>query len=183
MAFYGLKKPYIAKYNANTGTYSDGFKCGKAINITITPNYAESKLYGDDETAEYEKVFSNANVNFGTTTLPIRAAEVMFGHEVDEENNKRIVYKAGDASNDVGFGFVVSQTINGVRSFIAKVVINAKFAKGAEEYTTKGENIEFKTPSVEGVAVTNANSEWMFEETYDTPEAAEARIKEYLNIE
>ena len=60
MAYFGLRYPVIAKYDRSSGTYSDGFVCGKAVSLEVTPNYSEGSLYGDDEQAEYEKAFTNA---------------------------------------------------------------------------------------------------------------------------
>ena len=64
MAYFGLRYPIIAKYDRSTGIYSNGFVCGKAVSLEITPNYSEGSLYGDDEQAEYEKeIISNREKN------------------------------------------------------------------------------------------------------------------------
>ena len=48
--------------------------------------------------------------------------------------------------------------------------------------TTKGENLEFKTPSVSGKAMAIANGDWKIKETFATEEEAVGFIKEYLGI-
>ena len=39
MANYGLSMPWIAKLDVESGTYSGGFKCGEAVNTTVTPTH------------------------------------------------------------------------------------------------------------------------------------------------
>ncbi|MBQ2257333.1 MAG: hypothetical protein II247_01490, partial [Lachnospiraceae bacterium] len=56
------------------------------------------------------------------------------------------------------------------------------FAEAEESYTTKGENLEFKTPSVSGKAMAIANGDWKIKETFATEEEAVSFIKQYLNI-
>ena len=42
MAYVGLSRPYVAKLvNEGTKQYSNCFKCGKAISLSVTPNYNE----------------------------------------------------------------------------------------------------------------------------------------------
>ena len=84
MAFTGLAKITVAKLDESKGTpaYTEGFRCGKAIELTIDRKYAEGSLDGDNVQAEYDKEFRYADVNMNTTTLPIKAHSVMFGHSV-----------------------------------------------------------------------------------------------------
>ena len=179
MANYGLKKPYIAQLNKATGAYSNGMKCGKAVNLSVTPNYSEASLYGDDEQAEYEKSFNNASVTLGVTTLPINAATVLFGHTV---SGQQITYKTTDESNYVGLGTIVSEIEAGVKTYKALILPCVKFSEAANEYSTKGDTIEFKTPSIEGSASGNNSSEWKVEKIFESASAAETYIQEYLGI-
>lgn len=181
MAFYGLRKPFVASYDKDSDSYSNGFQCGKAIGVSVTPNYVEGSLYADDEQDEYEKAFQNANVTLNTNTLPVQAANTMYGHEIDEEKGE-IIYKTTDESNYVGVGFVVAQTVSGKKSFVATIITCVKFTEAAEEFSTKGESITYVTPSQEGLAIADANSKWKVKETFDTADEAIAFIKNYLNI-
>lgn len=182
MAFIGLRKPYVAKYDKATGTYSLGFKYSNAVSYNVNPNYAEASLYGDDMQVEYDKQFINAAISLGTTSTPIQAAEVLFGHEVDEANN-RVIYKATDESNYVGVGVVVPEKVDGASKFIAMIVLCAKFADSAESFTTKGDQLQFTTPTIEGQAVAaDDDGNWKETQTFDTATEAEAYIKNFLNI-
>ena len=182
MAYVGLRKPYVAKYDRATKTYSDGFKYSHAVSFNINPNYAEASLYGDDMQVEYEKAFTNAGITLGTTSTPIDAAEVMFGHTVDRTLNK-VIFKATDESNYVGLGIIAPEKVDGANKFVAFIILSAKFADSAESFTTKGDQLQFNTPSIEGAAVAaNDDGEWKITEVFDTEAEAETFVKEYLNI-
>ncbi len=181
MAYFGLRKPYIAKYNKNTNTYSDGFKCAKAVKFDCTPSYVSGSISGDDEIAEQETAFKEAAVTLGTTDLPIQAADVCFGHTVDLETNK-VIKKTTDESNNCGVGVVVPQVINGVRSYVAFIVTCVKFQESAESFTTKGDSITFSNPSISGTAIADANSQWEIKQVFGDPAEAESFVKTTLNI-
>ena len=171
MAYYGLSHPIIAKLDAATGTYKNGFQCGKAVETTVTANYNEASLYGDNELAEYAKVFKDADITAGVTTLPLQALEIMFGHKVDVDK-KSVEFGTGDIANDVGYGFYASESINGITSYIACFLPKVKFTEAEESYTTRGDSIEFKTPSVSGKAAPDVNGNWKYKQTFETEEEA-----------
>lgn len=180
MAYIGVAKPHIAKLvNEKTKKYENGFKCGKAMNVNIAPNYNEGKLYADNQLAENVKEFKDGTMTLGTDRLPKEAESVCFGHDVKEDG---VVYKTGDSANYVGVGFCVDEMLDGVKKFVAIVVYKVKFSENAEDYTTKGENIEFKTPSISGTISGLSSTEWKERKVFETEEEAEAWVKEVLCI-
>lgn len=181
MAYIGLRNPFVAKFNRATNTYSDGFKYSHAVSLNITPNYSEASLYGDDIQVEYAKSFNNASVSLGTTSTPIEAAEIMFGHTVDRANNQ-VVYKATDEPNYVGVGVTALEQVDGVVKYSAAIILSVKFTDSSTAYTTKGESLQFSTPTVEGVAIATDDERWMVTKVFDTAEEATAFVKEFLNI-
>lgn len=172
MAYVGLRKPIIAKLNTN-GTYDNPFAFGKAIGLQVTPNYAEGSLYADDGQAEYDKEFSYAEVTLNTSTIPIIAHDKMFGHKVTEKNVK---FNGDDQNNDVGVGWISVEKVNGVRSFIGNFLNKVKFSEPSEDYATRGESIEYKTPSITGRASTVDGGDWKETETF----ATEAEAKNWI---
>jgi len=180
MANVGLRKPYIAKYNRATKTYSDGFKYSHAVSMGITPNYAEASLYGDDSQVEYEKGFINAAVTLGTTSTPLQAADTMFGHTIE---GKKVIYKTTDEPNYVGVGITGVEKVDGKSQYVAMIILCAKFSDSAENYQTKGDQIQFNTPSIEGAAIAaDDKGNWKTTEVFDTAEEADAFVRQFLNI-
>ena len=181
MAYFGLRYPLIAKYNRTTGVYSNGFVCGKAVSLEVTPNYSEGSLYGDDEQAEYEKAFTNANVTLGTTTLPVEAADTVFGHTVDQSTNT-VTKKTTDEANYVGVGVVIDEVVDGVKKYFAYIITCAQFSESAESFTTKGDSITFSNPSIAGLAIGDKQSVWQIKQPFDDAASALAYIKTTFNM-
>lgn len=164
MANFGLSRPTIAKLNVETGTYSDAFKCGHAINTSITPNYNSASLYGDNTQQEQVDEFSNAKVELGIDTLPIKAAEMLFGHRITEDGDE--INSTEDFGSYVGYGFITVERQKGKNKYRACLLTKVTFTEGAESYQTKGNNIQFGTPSLSGVATGNDDNIWRIKSPY-----------------
>lgn len=171
MAYIGLAKPVISRLaNEEEVKYTDTFICGRAIGVEITPQYAEGSLYADNIQAEYDKEFKFADLSLNTSTMPIQAHELMFGHLVGTEDKSAnsVTFRAEDESGFVGIGFYVNEKVDGQRKYTAMWLYKAKFTEGAESYSSKGENIEYQTPSVSGQAMALPDGRWKEVRTFDT---------------
>lgn len=166
MAYIGLRKPVVAP-RENAGSYGEPFAFGKLIGLQVTPSFAEGSLYADDMQAEYDKEFSYAEVTLNTSTIPILAYRTMFGHAVDAEK-QTVQFNANDENGYVGVGWVSIEKIDGVRVYTGNFLYKAKFSEPNEDYATKGENIEYKTPSISGRALAEDNGEWKETQCFDT---------------
>lgn len=173
MAFVGLRKPFIAPLTDGK-TYEKPFFCGKAIGITITPSYAEGGLYGDDAQAEYDKEFRYADVSLNTTTLPKEAHEKMFGHKTEETDI--VVHNVDDEAGYVGMAWISLEKVDGKTSYVANFLPKVKFAEPAGDYATKGENIEYKTPTITGRALANDEGVWKKTKTCTSESEAVTQI-------
>ena len=181
MANFGLSRPIIAKLNTETGKYSDAVKCGKAINTTVTPNYNTASLYADDAQQEQVEEFKNASVELGTDSVPVNVANVLFGHNVTEEEETD---NSEDAGSYVGYGFITAEMQSGKKKYRACLSTKVKFSEGAESYQTKGDSIQFQTPTLSGTAFADGNGVWRYKSGYvDTVDAAEKWIMKKLGID
>ncbi len=193
MAYIGLVKPTIARLSGEdmgrvdvtvAPKYIDGFTCGKAIGLDISPQYAEGSLYADDGKAEYDKEFKYADITLNTSTLPRKAHEIMFGHKVDTKENGtvNVKFRTVDEPNYVGFGIYVKEKVEGVRKYVAMWIYKAKFAEGQESFKTKGDNIEYQTPSVAGQAIGLTDNLWKELMIFDTEREAQDWIDKMAGI-
>lgn len=178
MAYMGLRKPIFAKLKSD-GSYDTPITCGKAVGLTVTPNYAEASLYADDGQAEYDKEFTYADVTLNTSTLPTAIHSTLFGHTVDENNIK---FNTDDESNYVACAWVSVEKVDGVRKFIANILFKVKFSDPSEDYSTKGESIEYKTPSISGRASALDDGAWKEVEECTTAAAALTWINTQLGV-
>ena len=170
MAYLGLRKIKIAKLNGST--YDKPVSLGKAIGLNVNPSYAEGSVYGDDELAEYDKEFRYADVTLDTSTIPIEADEQMFGHTVNKEKNE-IVYGSEDEAAYVGVAWLTAEKVDGVKKYCANFLPKVKFSEPSDEFATKGENIEYKTPSISGRAMAN-EKKWKRVKKFNTEAEAQA---------
>lgn len=181
MANFGLSKPWIASLNVETDTYTDAFKCGKAVNTTVTPNVNEGQLFADNQQTENVTEFKNAAVALGVDTLPKKAPKVMFGHKVDEDGTE--TSNSEDAGSYVGYGFITTEVKDGVKSYRACLLTKVKFIEGEESYTTKGDSITFSTPNLSGIALANNSGDWRIKSpSFPTEAEADAWIQEKLGV-
>lgn len=181
MANFGLSKPWIAKYNPETDQYTNGFKCGKAINTSVTPNYNETPLYADNQQTENVTEFKNANVSLGVDRMPVQAAEIVFGHSVSSEGVE--TSKTGDSANYVGYGFITAEMLDGIKRYRACVLRKVKFKEGEESYETKGDSIVFKTPTLSGTAMGTSKTDWRKKSPYfDTEDEADNWLQVQLDV-
>lgn len=177
---FGLSRPVIARRTGKK-TYADGFVCGEAMTTSVNPQYAESTVYGDNRAVSNKKKFKNAAVAMGTTRLPLPACSTMFGHKVDAETGA-VTYNAGDEANYVGYGFISKEDVDGVTKYIGCVLYKVMFSEGENSYETEGENINFKTPSVSGMAMPEDDGDWKDVMPFDTEDEAYEWIKGVLGL-
>lgn len=175
MAYIGLRNPIIGKRTA-ANTYSDALALGKAVSMEITPNFAEASLYADDGQAEYVKEFSNADVTLGTSTIPAKLFNVMFGHTVGDTDST-ITYNKDDQNGYVGLGVIAPSIVDDARGFDALFLPKVKFADPADSFETKGESVTFKTPSISGKASADDDGNWKYVKTF----ASEAEAVKWIN--
>lgn len=181
MANFGLSHPIMAKLNVATGAYSDVFKCGKAINTSVTPNHNEVATYADNGLDESVKEFKNATVELGVNMVPKKAAEILFGHKVEEDGTE--TSNANDSGSYVGYGFIVAEMNSGVKKYRACLLTKVKFQEGAESYQTKGDSIAFTTPTLSGEAFGNNANDWRIKSpSFDTEKECDEWILEQMGL-
>lgn len=83
----------------------------------------------------------------------------MFGHTVDTAK-KNVKFNVDDQANYVGMAWVSVEKVDGVRNFIGNFLKKAKFTEPSESYSTKGDSIEYKTPSISGRALGLDDGSW-----------------------
>ena len=106
-----------------------------------------------------------------TSTIPITAHEKMFGHKVNEEKNS-VTFNKDDQANYVGLGWISVEKVNGKRSFIGNILYKTKFSEPSEDYATKADAIEYKTPSITGRALPASNGDSKDTQSFDSVQEA-----------
>mgnify|MGYP000059584482 FL=1 len=176
MANIGLKNYMYGVLDESGATpkWGEGKTFGKAIDCKVSADNNSAELYADDGLAESDYSFKKATVTIGVDDDDTAFAEVL-GHSKSSEGGE-IIYKDTDVAPYVGFGRIITKVKGGVYKYKVEFLCKVKFKEPSTEETTKGESIEFKTPSIEGTAMLLADGTWRKAKTCDTYEAAQTYL-------
>ena len=173
MAIIGLKYPVVGKYSESGGTVShtDGMVLAKAIQASMSINLFSATLYADDGLSESDKGFQDGTIDLNIDDLSQDAAKFIFGATeaaggvTGDDTTKMLVYKGDDDVPDVGVGFYAPRKKSGVRSYRAIFFTRVKFGYPNETLDTKGEQITYGTPTIQGAIQLDATGVWKREIT------------------
>ena len=172
MAKIGLNnfKYSILTEEDGTASYAGVKTLGKAIDCKVSIEKYEAELYADDTLAESDNSFKK-----GTVTLTIDEDDdtvfaELLGHTVGEDGE--MVRKDTDIAPHVGLGRILTKVVGGAYKYKVEFLPKVKFSEPEQEEATKGDSIEFKTPSVEGTVMKLSDGTWSKAKTFDTKEEA-----------
>lgn len=151
MATIGLDKLYYAKITEDVDgneTYATPIQLAKAMTAELSVELAEATLYADDGAAEVVKEFQSGTLSLGIDDIGSAAASDLTGATID--GNKVLVSAAEDGGSPVAIGFRAKKANGKYRYFW---LYRVKFGIPATSLTTKGESIEFSTPTIEGTVM------------------------------
>lgn len=185
MAKIGLKYVVAAKLNVEGGTYSEGRVLGKAITADITINSTDDVLRADDEVAERVKEFQSGTEALGIDDLTLENHAWLLGHAVTASSGSTpatMVCKSDDVAPYVGNGFYAPRLKNGVKTWRAIWLCKVLFAEPQDTMNTKGENITFGTPTLNGSIDQLSDGTWKEEAEFSSEAAAKAWCDEKAGI-
>lgn len=151
MATIGLDKLFYAKITEDEDgdeTYATPVPLAKAMIAELSVELAEATLYADDGAAEIVKEFQSGTLALGVADIGSAVAEDLTGAKID--SNKVLVSASEDGGDPVAVGFRAKKANGKYRYFW---LYRVKFGIPATNLTTKGESIEFSTPTIEGTVL------------------------------
>ena len=154
MATIGLDKLFYSKITEDENgeeTYATPVPLAKAMTAELSIELAEATLYADDGASEIVKEFQSGTLTLGIDDIGTAVAEDLTGAKID--SNKVLISAGEDGGCPVAVGFRAKKSNGKYRYFW---LYRVKFGIPATNLTTKGESIEFSTPSIEGT-VTRRN--------------------------
>ena len=169
MAKIGLNSFRYAKLLNPTASgsplYDQPKSPGKAVSCSVEIENYDAELYADDVLVESDKSFKK-----GTATMTIDDEDVatmadLLGHTMA---GGKIIRNAYDAAPFVGFGRIVVKLVNNVRKYKVEFLNKVKFSEPNAENQTKGEDIEFGLPEIEGTVTALLNGDWSSAKEFDT---------------
>ncbi|WP_139905615.1 major tail protein [Clostridium thermarum] len=190
MAVIGLKYPVYAPLTENengTFEYGTGKVAAKAIKVDMSLDISESKLYADDNEDESVKEFRGGKMTFTANDLETEVKKDWLANTtetvtVGNESVEVLVSKDTDTPGYFGFGFIVSKIVKNVRKYRAVIYTKVKFSEPNESTETKGQQVNFQTPTIEGSLSRRMDGQWKREVTVDSLALAKAWLAKELNL-
>ncbi|MGF7186644.1 phi13 family phage major tail protein [Desulfitispora alkaliphila] len=168
MAQIGLRELHFATLEEDTKenlTYGEIEKLAGAINATINPTVNTQELYADDQLWESVSALGKIDVEIETAELPLTLRAKLTGSKLE---NGVLIEKASDSPPHIALGFK-SQKSGGKYRYIW--LLKGVAEPMAEDYSTKRDNVEHKTPQLRFVFMPRAHDgEWKHTADEGTPE-------------
>lgn len=184
--WYGI----LTEGDNGSATYGGAKSFGKAISCKVDISNNDAKLYADDTLAESDTSFNNGTVTLGVDEDADETFAEILGHTLTKPSGSsgsttgggEVVRTASDSAPYVGLGRVITKMVNGAYKYKAEFLAKVKFSEPSNEENTKGENVEFATPEIEGIISSLADEKgtWSKSQTFATKAEAVAYIKKLL---
>lgn len=176
MATIGLRDIYYAKLLTDpvggTATYEAPKRLAGAISANINPNSSSATLFADDGPADTAATLGEISLELNVSDIPLETQAELLGHTVDAGVLKK---KGGDVPPWVAVGF---RTLKSNGSYRYYWLNKGKFATPEEDLKTKGDSIEFTTPTISGSFVKrDSDDEWQRQADADDSASATAITK------
>lgn len=185
MPQFDLRGMKVAKYQNNDGNVSYGtpVALGDAMNVNIDLRFAEGRLYAESTLAEYVREPTGGTISVGAKYVKKDAEVLMYGCTAETENDE-VTYTGKDNANYVGYGAYAPDKIDGVTKFTAFFIHKALFGPPSYSIQTKGENIQFSTPTTTGEFLTedSAKKKLLSRATFATDTEAIAWIDAKMGV-
>ena len=182
MASIGLRNYRYAPLNADEKTYKSPATLAGAIESSVSLNIAEAKLNADDVVKEKVSEFIDGTITLGIDDDDDTKFSVLLGEKTedyktgsgDTEKTTK-VYKSNvdDVPVYFGFGQIVPKLVNHQKVYKVEFFPKVQFKPYVTDKKTKGDSLEFTTPSVEGSIFTNKDGDWRKRATFDTESEAQ----------
>lgn len=160
MAFIGMQYPVAVKIASETegssityDTTGGGMVVGKAISGSISWDRPDNPLYADDTIAEDDNGITGGTLEFGADDLSDDARVMLLGLikvTAASTSDPDTYDTTDDASPYVGFGYIRVRRKNGATTYQALWYHKVQFSEQTEETNTKGESIDWGTPTLSG---------------------------------
>lgn len=155
----GLRDLYVAVLtddSATGTTYETPVKLAPAVQASISPQVETATDYGDDGPVETASSLSGIEVEIETTQFTVEQQALVLGHKYE---GGLLVRNSGDVAPYVALGFR-SEKADG--SYLYVWLYKGKFQPAEMQHQTKGENVEFQHPTIQGTFVKREfDDNWM----------------------
>lgn len=158
MAFVGMQHVVAAKITAKPDnampTYSAGMVIGKAIQADLSITRNSNPLRADDVVAEDDNSITAMSVSIGMDdfTEEAQAYLGLLKEVAGTGTDDKTYYETSGSADSAGLGYMRVRRRGGITTYQGVWVLDVLFGIESETSQTKGESIEWQTPTVTGQA-------------------------------
>lgn len=195
MPQFDLKGIKIAEYKLganNAVTYENAQTIGDAMGVNMELRFAEARLYAEGRLAEYLREVTGGTLSIAEKYIPDPAKKVLFG---SREKTRSITPQGGtpkeitglvtgsdDSPKYVGVAGYAPDMVDTEKKYYCFHFRKAKFGLPSMSFQTKGESIQFATPTATGELMSDdsASHDIIEDATVDTEAEAVAWVNAVL---
>ena len=195
MAIIGIRHLVVAPITAETEgsaiTYGTGAVMAEPIRANVTITRSDNPPYAGDREVENENGITGISTEVEADDLTDDIRVMVLGDQEittgTGQNTSTDYRQTDDPAPYVGYGYIRVKKRRGVRYYCAVWNHKAQFSENSESTTTKGQNVEWQTPTVvargQGVYLDNSGKiAWRDRHTFTAESAAIAWLNGKANI-
>ncbi|MBP1040366.1 phage tail protein [Vagococcus sp. BWB3-3] len=152
MAKIGVQQLFAWEIDKETAdalpTYGEPFRIAKAIEVSMNPQNTDGSLYGDDALDEFESFTTGYDISLHTNDLLPGIEAKLLGRKVDKHGGVTTSTEDEAPLFAIAFRIPLSKGVGG--GFQYRILYKTRFTPFGETFTTKGESINFQTPTITG---------------------------------
>lgn len=184
---YPVWAPLVSHTDGSIPTYGNGSVIQEARNATITREYANNPLYGDDRIVDDDNGLTGLTMSFESTGLSDADRKLLLGEETSGVTGLTGQFVSDNETPWGGFGFIRKMRDNGVRKFEAWVTLKIKFQEESMATQTKEGQISWGTPTLNGRAAglyvdSSDKLRFQLHETFSSIADAKAYLNTMLHV-
>lgn len=150
MATIGLRDLHYAILKTDTAegtTYETPVKLSGAIAANVNPNTSSATLFADDGPYDSSATLGEISLELNVADIPAQHSATLLGHTY---KNGVLIKKASDQPPYVAIGY---RSLKSNGAYRYTWLYKGKFTDGEQNNQTKGDSIEYQTPTITGAFV------------------------------
>lgn len=184
---YPVWAPLATHTDGAMPTYGTGSVIQEARNATVTREYANNPLYGDDRIVDDDNGMTGLTMSFESTGLSDADRKLLLGEEDYGTSGVSGQWVSDNETPWGGFGYIRKMRLNGTKSFEAWWTLKIKFQEETMATSTKEGSITWNTPTLNGRAAglyvdSSDKQRYQLHKTFATIAAAKAWLNALAHI-
>ena len=187
---YPVWAPLSSHTDGSMPVYGNGMVIQEARNATVTREFANNPLYGDDRIVDDDNGMTGLTISFEPTGLSDADRVALFGESASGDIGVTGVTGQWVTDSETpwgGFGYIRKMRADGVKSFEAWWTLKIKFQEESMATSTKEGSITWNTPTLNGRAAglyvdSGDDTKYQLHQTFTSITSAKAWLNALANI-